>query len=160
MMLPVDTPEFWKQRIADSRKYGDIHHSVYISNSTLWKSIEETHKKILEPYKDKFVLDAGCGYGRCAPWFKQYTGVDLSPDLLEVARKDHPLKAFYELDLKDLNKFSDKFFDVAFCISIKGMIIGNLGPKAWEPVEKELLRVAQEVLILEYENPEIFTVLR
>lgn len=159
MTLPVNTTEFWKQRISDSKKYGDIHHSVYISNNTLWKTIELAHREILLPYKDKKVLDAGCGYGRSAPWFTDYTGVDLSPDLLEIARKDNPGKEFLLGDLTVL-PFKDKEFDMAFCISIKQMIIGNLGEEVWGPMELELIRVAKEVLFLEYENPQEFTILR
>lgn len=159
MTLPVNTTEFWKSRISDSQKFGDIHHSVYISRQSLWNEIEEEHKKILAPYKEKRVLDAGCGYGRCAPWFDNYVGVDLSPDLLEIAVKNHPDKTFVIEHLEKL-PFSDHWFDMAFCISIKGMIVGNLGEEAWEKIEKELLRVAKEVLILEYEEPATFTILR
>lgn len=159
MTLPVNTTEFWKKRISDSQGFGDIHHSVYISRQSLWNEIEEEHKKILAPYKDKKVLDAGCGYGRCAPWFDNYVGVDLSPDLLEIAKRNHPWKIFLEEKLEKL-PFGDKEFDMAFCISIKGMIVGNLGEEAWEKIEKELLRVADEVLILEYEDPGTFTILR
>jgi len=159
MSLPVSTPEFWKKRIEDSNKYGDIHHSVYISRMELWKEIESAHMEVLKTYKDARVLDAGCGYGRCAPWFSNYTGVDNSPDLLAIARKEHPDKTFIGADLA-LLPFKDKEFDMAFCISIKGMIIGNLGGEVWEPMEKELLRVAKEVLILEYEKPGEFNVLR
>lgn len=159
MSLPVDKTEFWKKRIADSERYGDIHHSVYISRMSLWEEIEEEHKKILAPYKEKRVLDAGCGYGRMAPFFDDYTGVDMSPDLLEIAEKDHPEKLFIEGRLEQL-PVEDGEFDMAFCISIRGMIIGNLGEEAWEKIEKELRRVAKEVLILEYEDPATFTVLR
>lgn len=159
MPHPVDKESFWKQRIEDSKKYGDIHHAVYISSMPLWKNIEAAHKEILAPYANKRVLDAGCGYGRCASWFTDYVGVDLSPDLLEIAWKNNPDKTFIEARLEKL-PLEDKAFDMAFCISIKAMIIGNLGEKSWEPIEKELLRVADEVLLLEYENPSEFEILR
>lgn len=160
MSLPVDTVEFWKKRIEDSKKYGDIHHSVYISNNTLWKKIEEAHKEILAPYRDKKVLDAGCGYGRSSQWFSPsgYVGVDLSPNFIGLAKTNYPLHKFECFKLEHL-PYEDKEFDMAFCISIKGMVVGNLGISAWEAVEKELLRVAKEVLILEYENPTEFEVL-
>lgn len=157
-MKPVTTEEFWKQRIIDSKNYGDIHHSVYISPNSLWKQIEEIHKKILLPYVDKKVLDAGCGYGRASQWFTNYTGVDLSPDLLEKARGFYPNKNFIQGRLEKL-PFKDKEFDMAFCISIKAMIIGNLGEAVWQPMEEELKRVAKEVIILEYEEAGNFTVL-
>lgn len=157
-MLPVSNEEFWKKRIEDSKKYGDIHHSVYISSGSLWKNIEEAHKDILNTYKDDKVLDAGCGYGRASQWFSNYTGVDLSPDLLAKAREFYPYKNFIQARLENL-PFEDNEFDMAFCISIRAMIIGNLGEEAWLPMEKELCRVAKRVLILEYENPKEFTLL-
>lgn len=157
-MLPVSNEEFWKKRIEDSKKYGDIHHSVYISSPTLWKNIEIAHREILDKYKDDKVLDAGCGYGRASQWFNDYTGVDLSPDLLAIAKKEYPDKKFIQSKLDKL-PFEDDEFDMAFCISIRAMIIGNLGEEAWIPMEKELNRVAKKVLILEYENPREFTLL-
>lgn len=157
-MKPVTTEEFWKQRIIDSKNYGDIHHSVYISTNSLWERIAKAHQEILKPYQDKKVLDAGCGYGRASQWFNDYTGVDLSPDLLAKAREFYPDKKFIQARLEKL-PFKDKEFDMAFCISIKAMIIGNLGEAVWQPMEEEIKRVAKEVLILEYEEPEKFTIL-
>lgn len=152
--LPVSDKQFWKKRLEDSKDYGDIHHSVYISRKSLWEHIARVHRDILlMETKGKKTLDAGCGYGRASEWVEDYTGVDISPDLLAVARKSYPQKTFMEADLSAL-PFKDKEFDVAFCISIKQMIIGNLGGAEWEKIEKELRRAAKKVILLEYENPE------
>lgn len=160
--LPVDTEEFWKARIEKSKEYGDIHHSVYISRTSLWRDIEEAHREVLakEIPPGSKVLDAGCGYGRCAEWFHygDYTGVDFSPDFIHLASLDYPSSAFVQADLKNL-LFEDLSFDVAFCISMKQMIIGNLGEASWEEIQQELKRVAKKVLILEYEEPEKYEIL-
>lgn len=161
-MLPVDTKEFWKVRMEEARKNGRIHFSVYVSRESLWKEILEAHTKILKRETDvtSRVLDAGCGYGRMAGLFmpSRYVGVDLSPDLLAEARKSFPSHTFMEENLARL-PFRDGQFDVAFCISIRQMIIGNLGAEAWEPIERELKRVANKVLLLEYEEPDTYSIL-
>jgi ubiquinone/menaquinone biosynthesis C-methylase UbiE len=162
MSLPINTTEFWKDRLTKSKDYGDIHHSVYISSNKLWAHIEEVHFEILkrEAGESTKILDAGCGYGRCASIFnpKCYVGVDFSPDFIDVAKREHKDHVFIREDLKKL-PFKDKEFDMAFCISIEQMIVGNLGVDEWKSIEKELCRVAKKVLILEYENPEIFRTL-
>jgi SAM-dependent methyltransferase len=51
------------------------------------------------------VVDLGCGYGRVAGEFLQrgfdYTGIDVSPDAIEQARREHPEGDFFVMDLND-----------------------------------------------------------
>lgn len=157
MQKPVDKIEFWKQRIQNAAK---PHYSVYIIHEQGWSKINESHAQIIKdviPTGSK-VLDAGCGYGRMSVLFNDYTGVDFSPDFVELAKKNYPDKTFLEANLKAL-PFSDKEFEWAFCVSIKRMIVDNLGEQEWSFMEKELVRVAKKVLILEYENSKEFTIL-
>lgn len=158
--LPVSDEKFWKDRIDFARKNGKFHFSVYLARQTLWDDIYTKHVEILskETKPTDRVLDAGCGYGRMSPLWGNYTGVDLSPDLLEEARKLYPSKNFMLGNLKSL-PFKDKEFDVSFCISIKQMIVGNLGEPEWKLMEKELLRVSKKLILLEYENAHEYTVL-
>lgn len=159
MTLPIDKTEFWEERIKDSAKHGDIHHSVYISRMELWKHIEEVHFAILKKEIDPNmrVLDGGCGYGRCAPLFERYVGIDFSPDFIRIAKEKNPGKTFMQMDLTDI-QFDDKFFDVAFCISLRQMVVGNMGEEAWKPMMKELQRVANKVILLEYEEPDTYDI--
>jgi ubiquinone/menaquinone biosynthesis C-methylase UbiE len=148
----VDRVEFWRDRIKTAQKES---FSVYVTSEKDWNRINEAHKTILESEirPGQRVLDAGCGYGRWAYLFDDYVGVDFSPDFIELAQSKHPDKKFIQADLKRL-PFDDESFDVAFCVSIKKMIIDNLGETAWQDMEDELRRVAKKVLILEYETPE------
>lgn len=152
MPKPVDNLDFWKERIDTAVK---PHYSVYVVHEQGWKRINDVHKELFDLYikKDKKVLDAGCGYGRWAKNFDNYTGVDFSPDFIKKAKEQNPDKLFIQADLKAL-PFKDKEFDWAYCVSIKRMIRDNLGDDVWNPMEKELQRVAKKVLILEYEDPE------
>lgn len=151
MSKPVNKKEFWKDRI-EKAKTSKEHYSVYITSDEDWSSLNKAHKTILEPYKHQKVLDAGCGYGRWSELFVNYTGVDFSPDFIEKAKATYPDQKFLIEDLKSL-PFKDNEFDMAFCVSIKQMIVDNLGQDEWNLMEKELLRVSEELLILEYTNP-------
>jgi SAM-dependent methyltransferase len=159
MSKRVDTTQFWADRIRRARK---DHYRVYVANDDLWGQINRVHERILKSNiagNDK-VLDAGCGYGRLAPLFKknQYTGVDFSPEMIEIAKRDNPE---YEFMVESLYKlpFEDGAFNVAFCVSIKDMIVGNIGEEAWEKMQAEVKRVANKVLILEYTHPSKFYIL-
>jgi ubiquinone/menaquinone biosynthesis C-methylase UbiE len=89
-------------------------------NAYQWDKREKrkTHviiKKIINSLKlKKFinVLDVGCGTGILYPYlknkFKNYTGVDISPKMIEVALKKHPKANFINKDfykLKTRKKF-------------------------------------------------------
>ena len=155
MSKPVNTEAFWKSRLDQAEQITD---SVYLTVDSDWSYIDKSHEEILEPYKDKKVLDAGCGYGRWSHFFSNYTGVDFSPDFIDKAKELFPDKYFEQQDLKKL-PYKDNEFDMAFCVSVKNMIIGNLGKSEWDLMEKELKRVSKEVLFLEYTNPNEFDII-
>lgn len=154
----IDTLEFWKNRLDEAKKINHLHYSVYLANDKLWAKILEAHMevihKVIKP-TDK-VLDAGCGYGRFSSIFENYLGVDFSPDFINEAKRLFPHKNFEVQDLRKL-PYLNKEFDVALVVSIKHMVIGNMGIAAWLPMEKELKRVCKKVLILEYGEMEDYT---
>lgn len=151
MPKPISDLKFWKDRIARAVK---PHYSVYCIHEAGWKRINDVHQLLFDKYipKDAKVLDAGCGYGRWAKSFQNYTGTDFSPDFLDIAKKENPYKTFLQADLRAL-PFKDKEFDWAFCVSIKRMVQDNMGDDEWQKMEGELKRVSSNVLILEYEDP-------
>lgn len=155
MSKPVDNIDFWKERIDTAAK---DYFTVYVTSEADWYEINKAHAKQFEKMTGK-VLDAGCGYGRNSEYFADYVGVDFSPDFIEMAKRKYPNKTFIQANLKDL-PFKDKEFDWAFCVSIKKMIVDNLGDNEWNEMEKELRRVAKQVMILEYENHQTADILR
>jgi len=157
MPKPIDKIEFWKERIETAVK---PHYSVYVIHEVGWKQIFNAHKTIISQLikPTDTVLDAGCGYGRMSVLFDNYTGVDFSPDFIELATKQFPNKNFIQADLKKL-PFHEEQFDWAICVSIKKMVEDNLGIETWESMAKELKRVAKKVLILEYEDPNPYEIL-
>lgn len=156
-MKPIDKLDFWKKRIDDSKRSRE-HYSVYVVDENKWKYINDTHREILSRECKGKVLDAGCGYGRWSELFEDYVGVDFSPDFIAEAQRKYPNKTFVQADLKAL-PFADKEFDTAFCVSIKKMIIDNLGQAEWDSMQEELKRVAKRVVLCEYEQPKPYEVI-
>lgn len=160
-MLPVDDPKFWKDRLDRVKASGrPLYVSVYDVGEARWAELDRAHRIVLAGLLspgDK-ILDAGCGYGSMVKILPKidldYTGIDLSPDLIQEARKLHPYLAnrFVVGRLENL-PFEDRQFDFAIARSVDGMIRDNLGYAAWEAMEKELIRVADKVVLLNYGEP-------
>ncbi|MCB9798965.1 class I SAM-dependent methyltransferase [Candidatus Nomurabacteria bacterium] len=66
------------------------------------------------------ILDVACGSGRLYQIFAknqvQYTGVDFSKELIEIAKEENPECTFFVRDMTDL-RLPRESFDVVFCIA-------------------------------------------
>jgi len=109
-----------RKRIVDRHRDSLKRHG-YHPNALYWSSreIQEIRFEVLTEIgiqAGDSVLDVGCGFGDFKAWFEQqggaldYTGIDLSPDLLAEARKRHPDAQFLCGDLFDMD-FSEHGFD-------------------------------------------------
>lgn len=156
-MAKVFDPNFWKERW-EANKDGEPHRAVFHCSIGQFQAIEETHRRILAELvqpNDK-ILDAGCGYGRLLTllpenWHGEYLGVDISYDLLEEAVRRHPTRTFLHVSLKNMQDVSNKYFDWAVLISIRQMIIGQVGEEDWRDINRELVRTCKRILYLEYD---------
>lgn len=151
----VDSEDFWKERIDSSKAAGLLHHSVYRAHPELWQAIEDRHRGIIMDHVDesKPVLDIACGYGRFAKYFDEsvYTGVDFSQDFIEIAQENNKRHSFVRSRIEDL-PFEDNQFEWGFGVSIKRMIIEQLGEDRWSTMEEELKRVCKNIIFLEYSD--------
>ena len=72
----------------------------------------------------KRILDVGCGLGDFAGWLAQndikvdYTGLDLTPELVEQARKNYPDLKFVQGSILDESLLRDQQFDFVFASGI------------------------------------------
>lgn len=68
-----------------------------------------------DAFQDGRVLDLGVGSGRTtrylAPFCADYLGIDISPEMLAHARRDHPRQRFREGDLRALADLREPEFD-------------------------------------------------
>lgn len=84
--------------------------------SPVWQEVKDLLRDI-KP--DVAVLDIGCGTGRVRqvlPDNIDYTGLDNSPELLDVARRRHSREKFIQADARAL-PFGDNSFDAVLLIA-------------------------------------------
>ncbi|HZY81736.1 MAG TPA: class I SAM-dependent methyltransferase [Cyclobacteriaceae bacterium] len=88
---------------------------------------------ILSEIKEGRLLDAGCGTGKLLQKGKQFTkGIDLSPAMIEEARKNCPNATLVCADLSRAI-IEENFYDVVIC----GLVLGHI-----ENVEPVLVKLA------------------
>src|SRR3989338_8796798 len=86
-------------------------------NPPVWQEIKDLLSEIRS---GSSVLDIGCGTGRVRqvlPTNLDYTGLDNSPELLEVAQRRYPNNKFIQPDARQL-PLPDKFFDAVLLIAV------------------------------------------
>lgn len=155
---PIDKKEYWKHRIYKAFATGkEFHTAVYDINYSVWQHIrgqtEGILGRILKPGDS--LLDAGCGYGaiyEIIPDGVDYTGIDISPDLLELGKIRYPEAVLQVGDLNYMPEFHDRQFSFAVCRSMQGMVLEHLDLDTWKIMRKELLRVARHLIIMEYKD--------
>lgn len=114
-MVPEENrndPNYWNWRVAthlDREKemiwYGAVDKYDRFTNLA---------EAVLSQFKDKKVLDVGCGYGRFAHIFKpeNYLGVDFSEEMIRLARQKNP---GYKFEIQDINTWeTEERFDMVF----------------------------------------------
>lgn len=153
MKRQVEDEKFWDDRITMAKGRGFIHHSVYEAPPQLWQAMEDRHKGIILEHVTGPVLDIACGYGRFAKYFdtSSYIGVDLSKSFIEIAEENNPGYKFVQSRIEDL-PFEDDQFEWGFGVSIKAMIVREMGQEPWDAMEKELRRVCKNLIFLEYSD--------
>jgi len=110
----------------------EIAHKILSDNKNTWNNIAEkfelTRHRVwdLEPLADYTksgmkVLDLGCGNGRLYEILKdkevEYTGIDISENLINVAKKKYPKGQFVIGDGINL-PFKDHSFDIVYSIAV------------------------------------------
>jgi len=109
-----------RKRIVDRHRDSLKRHG-YHPNALYWSSreIQAIRFKVLAGVgieTGDSVLDVGCGFADFKSWYEassgaiDYTGIDLSPDLLAEAQKRQPEGKLYAGDIFDMN-FKPRSFD-------------------------------------------------
>ena len=88
------------------------YHEMYQSLFDYRQEFEFYHD-LLQTYDCQTLLELGCGSGNLAPYFLErgydYLGVDVSDDMLHIARETSPTATFLQGDMRDLHL--DRSFD-------------------------------------------------
>lgn len=129
-----------KSIVFDSKEGYDKYAKLYDKKLEFLNSFEKNMlMKMAGDVKGKKVLDIGCGTGRLARVLIEknadYTGVDISEEMLKIAKKKNTKGKFLEADIEEL-PFEDESFDVIIC----AFVIVHVGDL------KEAFREAYRVL--------------
>lgn len=104
------------------------------------------------------VIDIACGSGALATKIssraEHVTGIDLSPEMIEYARKRSDKAGiknldFVEMDATDLSGFKDHEFDVATI----SMAVHQFSLESSFVILRELSRISREILVIDYYFP-------
>jgi SAM-dependent methyltransferase len=100
---------WWDERVvARQNNLKDL-----IFNDDYREQFWENTDEVLSHYSKYSVADIGCGYGRFAKHFDKYTGYDFSGEMIKLANKNNPDKAFYKRKaFEPLNEKVDIVFEV------------------------------------------------
>ena len=157
--MNVTDPAYWKDQLERAGEH--LHLATWWAPLRWHKFHGRRHRQILarmvKPVDS--VLDAGCAHGELldlmpATWYGEYAGVDVSLAFLKLAKRRHPGATFYCGDLLDLSMFGSRSFDWAILRSVKHTLIGHAGQGVWAEAEGSLLRVAKQLLYLEFDIAE------
>lgn len=98
--------------------YNTIAEGFSSTRRFVWRGLESLYDYALPGEK---VLDLGCGNGRLLQIFKEidvdYTGVDSSEKLIEIAKKTYPNTKFEVADALNL-PFPSNHFDKVYSIAV------------------------------------------
>jgi len=115
---------------------------------------------IAEHVKGRFVLDFGCGAGRSTVFLKKLgfdaVGIDISPSMIEVARKADPHGSYELVDDGDFSRFVPGSFDCILCAFAFDNIPDNDKRVGLLRRLRELLNRDGRIILLG-STPEIYT---
>jgi len=127
------------------QKYISENTSAYDEIASLFSSTREYIWKDIKPLKrfatkgDR-ILDIGCGNGRLYQLFEDlstsFTGIDISENLITIAKEKYPDARFEVSDMRAL-PFDDARFDIAYSIAA----VHHLPPEGQQEVLTEVARV-------------------
>lgn len=143
-------PKFWKDRLDRLKNPLDALQEGGVN----WELVAEKQKEIFKKYISGKVLDAGCGIGRTIPLMPEgvdYTGIDISPDFIKIAKKEYLTHKLMVGDARK-TKFKDKEFDWAI-LSGMGGYPENPPSDFWNQVSGEMRRVSSHLIVLWLSKP-------
>lgn len=174
MVEDINSQEYWKRRLQLAPR-GREHEAVFRCSKERWQKIEEKHREILAKHikEQDSILDCACGWGRLLlmlppTWYGLYLGVDLSQDFIYKALTDtvpelrkspyaetNRAGAFQVCDLRELSKKvflpGKQKWSWAVMVSVRPMVIRNLGKQEWGKMEYQIRLCADKLLYLEYD---------
>lgn len=84
-------------------EYARVYHEMYQKIFDYSESFQ-IHHEILKRFNCKKIAELGCGTGELSRFFKdvgyEYTGIDLSPEMISIAKNNNPMVDFRVGDMR------------------------------------------------------------
>jgi len=110
-------------------------------------------KKELTKLKPKSVIDVGCGNGQWIPYLpKAYVGIDISKNLIDIAKKKYPDNNFFVTSLETADKKIE--LQEKFCLAFCHTVFLHIPESKMEKAIVSLRNIAHRAIIIEPVNPE------
>lgn len=162
MPLRVTTEKFWRTRLWEVVANGlELHQIIFRTDITNWSNIQRDTGKMLRSILPPScrILDAGCGYGalyevlHAVPHFAgvEYTGLDLSKDLIGIAKLRYPDADFQEMSMEDAD-YPESYFDYTIVRSVQGMLHENDCTSTWSIAFANIKRMSKNIILAEYSS--------
>ncbi|MDJ0760857.1 MAG: class I SAM-dependent methyltransferase [Woeseiaceae bacterium] len=155
----AETNEFWDEKARANKD--NPSRAVGVDDELRTRCIENAQRIVVGRAlrravssldgKTERVLDFGCGVGRWLPHldanFDAYLGVDISSEMLDIARKNYPQSKFSRL-----NNFTIDAEDTSFCLAFCIAVLHHNSYVNQDALIRELSRVVRpggQLLLLE-----------
>lgn len=126
-MKAYNMKEYWNKRAEFFEEDEFKAICVFNANKELNRIYNALQRQLLSRLlkksgKGKTVLEIGCGIGRWAAYLQEdpavcYTGIDISPKMVEIAKRRIPSAAFFTMSADALT-FSDEQFDLVVSVTV------------------------------------------
>jgi len=121
----------------NTRAYDEIALLFSSTREYIWKDIKPLKRFATKEHR---ILDIGCGNGRLYQLFEdlsiEFTGIDISANLIKIAEEKYPDATFIVGDMRKL-PFEEGSFDIAYSIAA----VHHLPPEGQQEVLHEVARV-------------------
>lgn len=166
-MIDILTARFWDTRHLSAAARREPHRASWDVSEEDWNAAREGHRRLLasliRPRADGMpvrVLDYLCGCGDLRELMPSdvpvdYVGVTPSRYGWMHATRHEVDETRYEIVDPSALPFEGGSFDVAIARSVEGTVIEQSGQMAWRRVEREILRVANRLVLLTFGRPDV-----
>lgn len=122
-----------------------------------FKKERELIARVFNKFENKKILDIGCGTGEFSRMFQgaQYTGIDISPDYIQFAKR-RKSGEFSVMDATNLS-FQDNFFDGVLVMAILHHLPDEDAKKVLEGAKRVMKEKGRIVIIEDSKIPPLET---
>lgn len=135
VLSPADEETLTAQRYRVLLNERGISHEALNWGSRASQQLRFRILSEIAPLSGKRILDVGCGLGDFVGWLSEnrievdYTGVDITAELVVEARKIHPGRTFRHGNILDAEAAPDQKYDYVFASGIFATYV--VGADAW-----------------------------